>query len=93
MTRRNILIGCGAVVVLGVLVFVALLVGIIGGSSKQSATSPAPEPGSTVAESQKNSAPKKHYTINNVEVTVGETAELRDQTLLVAEVERDCFFS
>jgi hypothetical protein len=59
MARRNILIGCGAVVVLGVLVFVTLLVGIIGGgSSKQSATSPAAEPGSTVAESQKNSAPK-----------------------------------
>ena len=55
MTRRNILIGCGVVVVLGVLVFIALLVGIIigGGGSKQSATSPAPEPASTTPEEAK----------------------------------------
>ena len=90
MTRRSIFIGCGAVVALGVLVFVALLVGVVIGG-RGSGKQPTPEPGSTSAESEKDSTPKNVTSPNNVDVVVGETAELRDRTLLVYEVERDYF--
>src|SRR5215212_11897407 len=88
MTRRNILIGCGVVVVLGVLVFIALLVGIIigGGGSKQSATSPAPEPASTTPEEAKP-AQKKKDEPKQAEVGVGQTAEMRDRNFVVNEIE------
>lgn len=87
MTRRNILIGCGAVVVLGVLLFLVLIVGIIigGGGSKQSSTSPAPEPGSTTAEEEKPA--RKKDEPKQAEVGVGQTAEMRDRNFVVNEIE------
>ncbi len=71
---------------LGVALFVVLLVGIgIGGSDKQGSGAP----GSTSAD--KKTETKNNPRSENVEVTVGETAELRDRTLIVNEVERDYF--
>jgi hypothetical protein len=80
------LIGCGGLTVLGVALFVVLLVGIgIGGSDKQGSGAP----GSTSAD--KKTETKNNPRSENVEATVGETAELRDRTLIVNEVERDYF--
>ena len=75
MARRNILIGWGMVVVVGVLLFVALLVGVViggRGDSTQSAESPASEPGSTTPEGGLRG-----------------TAEMRDRNFVVNEVEWD----
>ena len=91
MSRRNILIGCGAVVVLGVLLFIALVVGVLiggGGSNKQSTSDTA----TTTEESEeekKKPEPKKKTGPNNVQASVGQTAELSDRTLVVNEVERN----
>jgi hypothetical protein len=72
--------------VLGVLLFVTLLVGMgIGGSDKKGSGAP----GSTSGE--KKTETKNNPRSDNVEVAVGETAELRDRTLIVNEVERDYF--
>lgn len=77
------LLGCGGLAVLGVLLFVALLVGIgVGGNGKQGSG----EPGSTSA---KQTDTKKNADPGNVEVSVGEAAELRDRSLTVNEVERN----
>ena len=71
---------------LGVLLFVTLLVGMgIGGSDKKGSGAP----GSTSGE--KKTETKNNPRSDNVEVAVGETAELRDRTLIVNEVERDYF--
>jgi hypothetical protein len=87
MTRRNILIGCGALVALGVLLFVVLLVGVVIGSGGNKQGSG--EPGSTSAESANKPALKNNPEPNNINAVVGENAELRDRTLLVNEAERD----
>ena len=85
MTRTNILMNCGAVVTLGVLLFVTLLVGFVVGDGE----TPTPDPGSKDYERDRNSAFGNSASPDNVEVAVGETAELRDRTLLVNEVARD----
>jgi hypothetical protein len=80
------LLGCGGLAVLGVALFVVLLIGIgIGGSGKQSSGEPSSTSGA------KKSEPKKNADPGNVEAAVGETAELRDRTLVVNEVERNYF--
>jgi hypothetical protein len=79
------LLGCGGLAVLGVLLFVVLLIGIgVGGSGKQSSG----EPGSTSAEKK---AKNNKADSQNVEVTIGEAAELRDRTFTVNEAERNYF--
>ncbi len=85
MTRTNILMSCGAVVALGVLLFVTLLVGFVVGDGE----TPTPDPGSKDYERDRNSAFGNSASPNNIEVAVGETAELLDRTLLVNEVARD----
>ena len=68
MTRRNILIGCGVVVLLGVLLFVALLEGVViggRGDSTQSARSAAPEPGSSLRETAEMR--DRNFVVNEVE--------------------------
>jgi hypothetical protein len=67
MTRRNILIG-GVVVMVGVLLFVALLVGVViggRGDSTQSARAPAPEPGSNLRETVEMR--DRNFVVNEVE--------------------------
>jgi len=68
MTRRNILIGCGVVVLLGVLLFVALLEGVViggRGDSTQSARSAAPEPRSSLRETAE--IRDRNFVVNEVE--------------------------
>jgi len=80
------LLGCGGLAVLGIALFVVLLIGIgIGGSGKQSSGEPGSTSGAKKTEAKKNADP------GNIEVAVGETAELRDRTLVVNEVERNYF--
>ena len=85
MTRTNIHISRGAVVALGVLLFVTLLVGCVVDDGKM----PTPDPGSKDYERDRNSVLGSGASPDNIEVGVGETAELRDRTLLVNEVARD----
>src|SRR5215211_6764243 len=69
MTRRNILIGCGVVVMVGVLLFVALLVGVViggRGDSTQSARAPAPEPGSNLRETV--DIRERSFVVNYIEL-------------------------
>lgn len=58
---------------------------MIGTGSKQESK---PEPGSTIAETEKKPAPKKKSGPETVEARVGEVAELRDRTLVVNEVQK-----
>lgn len=74
---------------LGLVLFVALFVGVIIGSEGDKKGSGAP--GSTSAESAENAkktAPKSKQDPENIEAAVGENAELQDRTLVVNEVER-----
>jgi len=62
MTRRNILIGCAAIVALGVLLVVVLLVGVVIGSGGNKQGSG--EPGSTSVESAENAKNTGDESIN-----------------------------
>ena len=83
------LLGCGGLVAL--LLVALLVVAVVSGPTKQTAQSGGggQESGGEEEEEkeEKKPAEKKKSGPENVEVAVGETAELRDRTLLVNEVQ------
>ena len=82
------LLGCGGLVAL--LLVALLVVAVVSGPTKQTAQSGGggqESSGEEEEKEKKKSEPKKKSGPENVEVAVGETAELRDRTLLVNEVQ------
>src|SRR5215203_6354662 len=82
------LLGCGGLVAL--LLVALLVVAIVSGPTNQTAQSGGggQENGTEEEEKEeKKPAPKKKSGPENVEIAVGETAELQDRTLVVNEVQ------
>src|SRR5215212_5581267 len=80
------LLGCGGLVAL--LLVALLVVAVVSGPTNQTAQSSGV--GQENSEEEKKT-PKTNTNPKAVEVGVGETAELRDRTLVVNEVERNYF--
>ena len=78
------LLGCGGV--LGLLLVAILVVAIV--SRPPNTTSQSKQEGEEQSEDKKKTTKAKSDP-NSVEVDVGETAELRDRTLVVNDVERN----
>jgi hypothetical protein len=88
MTGQRILIGCGAFLALGVVAILAALVGATLGGGGSSPSPPASPPASESEDkTTKKTEPKKKEAPKNVEVAVGQTAEL---TACCDEVGRWC---
>lgn len=75
------LLGCGGI---GLLLLALIVVAIVSGAPDNTAKSGS---GQDEGEGEKKSAPKSKGGSDSVTVAVGETAELDDRTLTVAEVE------
>jgi len=83
------LLGCGGLV--GILLVALLVVAIVSGPTNQTAQSGGGEQEDGEEEkepAEKKPAEKKKSGAENAEVAVGETAELRDRTLVVNEVQK-----
>src|SRR5215216_1709924 len=83
------LLGCGGLVAL--LLVALLVVAVVSGPTNQTAQSggDGQESGGEEEKEEKKPAPKKKSGPENVEVAVGETAELSDRTLVVNEAQHD----
>jgi hypothetical protein len=96
VTLRNVLIGAGVLLVLVVMLFLAVLAGIfIGRGSEEEITKQEPtkeelKPEFAEKQEDKKKAPKSEAKTEamQVEVGVGQTAELSDRTLIVNDVQR-----
>jgi hypothetical protein len=92
MTLRRALIGCGVLLALGVIVVVAVFVGVIIGNNNKdnTASSPSPEQDSTTqpaAKAPPSPAPKT--ASGQVEGNLNEPIDLRSRVLTVNEAERN----
>jgi hypothetical protein len=81
------LLGCGGLIVLLAVFVVAL--GIVFGFQRGNQASQGGGGGGGDTSSQQTRAPKTKTANTAVEVNAGETAELRDRTLVINEVERN----
>jgi hypothetical protein len=79
------LLGCGGLV--GLLLVALLVVAVVSGPTNQTAQGGGGGQENGEEEEEKKPAPKKKSGPENVEAAVGETAELRDRTLVVNEVQ------
>jgi len=83
------LLGCGGLVAL--LLVALLVVAVVSGPTNQTAQSggDGQESGGEEEKEEKKPAPKKKSGPENVEVAVGETAELQDRSVVVNEVQHN----